>query len=394
MAKIFAAGFLLSALAAAQDAEKREPPYRLDFDRVALEKQGDELRLSIRATSNLPRETTLDFSISPIVERYDRAKKTIARQPLDPPLLRKIRAEGTTGGKVEFTAVEPFPRDGEIRIEASFRPDRLFDPEREPIKKSMGERFVPMKWEKTVTIGTPASRLAAMSSGYQAVVARIAEAEKLVKRLDQLSGNNEETIAEACGEVNALRTKMERALAETPCPAGVDFLWQALGDMASWGAYKAVIAAAARKSKGPSASDPDGGQKKPPPKDAPSFEKYNADLFTKTLQRGREILVREYALAGAAELRRAHDEAAAAFRSEKPAKLSADAVKSAVQKHHHLGISKLGEPYAHLFAAGAGEPFEAALKRLDLLQLATADELEKHGKELDAMTAAWRHLEK
>ena len=39
-------------------------------------------------------------------------------------------------------------------------------------------------------------------------------------------------------------------------------------------------------------------------------------------------------------------------------------------------------------------PFEAALKRLDLLQLATADELEKHGKELDAMTAAWRHLEK
>src|SRR5437660_914450 len=125
MAKILAAGLLLSTLAAAQEAEKREPPYRLDFDRVALEKQGDELRLSIRATSNLPRETTLDFSISPIVERYDRAKKTIARQPLDPPLLRKIRAEGTNGGKVEFTAVEPFPRDGEIRIEASFRPDRL-----------------------------------------------------------------------------------------------------------------------------------------------------------------------------------------------------------------------------------------------------------------------------
>src|ERR1043166_1875269 len=105
--------------------EKKAPPYRLDFDRVVLEKQGDELHLSLRATSNLPRETTLEFSIWPIVERYDKTKKILVGQPLDQPVLRKLRAEGISGGRVEFVTSERFPRDGEIRIDACFRPDRL-----------------------------------------------------------------------------------------------------------------------------------------------------------------------------------------------------------------------------------------------------------------------------
>jgi hypothetical protein len=412
------AAVLFAGGAASSQEPAPEPPYRVEVERVTFEKRAGRPTLAVRATTDLPAQTVVDVTLSALVPVYDEALKAIVRSPAGSPIVRKLRVQPAGRGKGEISATQPFPREGEIRVEVSFNPELLFEEERAPIRKIMGEKFVRMRWERIVLLGTPASRLGAMPSRYGADLAWVSEAERLVRKLGQLSkGTNADAITNVCSDLNETMAKIEKAEVDSPFPATLGHLRAVLGRVAAWGAYRVALTARATEGADEDAASADGGGGKPDGKRENDLASYREDVFLGSLVLVRDLAVREFALAGAGEVLRAGQEIAAALRAGgwpddrtlAALRGAAEAVQHAVRKHHDTGLSKLGDAYGALFAAqkGAKDVLEAALARLDqaagVLSAAApapaqvsafAEALAQDLKALGALAEGWRRLER
>jgi len=409
---------LAAGVAFPQDNPPAEPAYRLDVDRVTLEKRAGKQVLTLRATTDLPARTFLDVTLTALVPAYDEGRKAIVAAAVGNPVVRKVRVEPAGRGKGEFSATQPFPREGEIRVDVSFNPELLFEEDRAAAKKAMGERFGRLRWEKTVLLGTPSSRLGGMSSRFGADLAWVSEAEKLVRKLGQVSkGNNGDAITNVCADLNETLAKIEKAEADSPFPAALGHLRRVLGRVAAWGAYRVALTARAAAGGGQDDAAADGGDAgKRETNGENDLSTYREDALLGSLARVRELAVREYAMAGAAELVRVQAEVSSAIRDDWPdervrtlLRLAAEGARGAVRRHHDSGLSKLGDPYGALFGGekGAKDLLDVTLARLDqavgLLSAAApgpaaagtlSENLTQDAKALGALIDAWRRLER
>ncbi len=353
-------------------AGQEPPPFRLDFEKVALEKSGERLTLAVEARSDLPPGAVVEVVIAARVDAYDDKAREMAPRRMEPPLRRTARLEGAPG-RTAFQLVQAFPRAGEVVIEASFNPEHALQ-EKAALQRAMKEGCRPMKWERKFVLGSYESRLEALAR-WTADRALVADGEKIVARLGKLAAARSESARASgaervCADLNDLFSKMDPAVRQTPFPAGLEYARRVLGEAATYGSMMA--SASARKADENKEAQLDGGDAKD--EDAKTLPAEVVVGFLTPLARSRDLLAREYALGVALELGRMQADAAAALaeaapdeRSRARMRLALGRGQAAARRAHEQGLVRIGDPYRALFPAAAKPEtfFDGAMELLD-----------------------------
>lgn len=397
----------------AAQAAPAEPPYGISFDGVSLDREGERLVLKLQASTDLPPGAVLDLVLTPVVERYDDRTGEIRRGPAERPLRRTVRVEAA-GAKGEIRLSQPFPRAGELRVEALFNPEHPLQ-DAAALRKAMGGHFRAWAWVKSLPLGGADLRLEAVLARWDAQREWIREGEAVARRLAQAAerkglARQSEAAQGVCADLNALLSKLEKAHAQSPFPATHELLRDTLGSLGNFGSILANAAGVSGKQGRDATFDGTVGGA------AESGEEkaVAAEVLARTLaglERSRDLMVREVALGAAVEIGDLHRHVAALLKdapsdlkARKRLRVAVLRGKSAAKKLHDFGLSKAGPAYRALFGPEERpeQAYAEALARLDRAAAlldgaeatlsAPADEYAAGHAALESMAAKWRKL--